>query len=149
MRHIAPHNIGRRSWARVEDEQTRHFALLDAHKRRRQEYLETLARQHAGHTGLSLPVARRIVTALSIAANKRVPEGIAYAHIEDPLTRERTPSLNTVSKFTAEEDAQIRALAAEGLHAAAIARRLHRRGSAVARRARFLGIGLARYRPVP
>jgi hypothetical protein len=54
-----------------------------------------LARQHAEHTGLSLPVARRLVTALSIVANKPMPEGRDYAHFEDVLTRERTPTLNT------------------------------------------------------
>jgi hypothetical protein len=141
---LAPHNIGRRSWAEIEDERTRHFARRDVHEHRRREYLETLARQHAKLTGLSLPVARRMVAALSIVAKKPAPEAPDYAHFEDALTRERTPTLNMVSKFTAEEDAQIRALAGEGLHAGAIARRLRRKGSTVARRARSLGIALAR-----
>jgi hypothetical protein len=70
---LAPHSIGRRSWAQIEDERTRHCAPRDAHERRRQEYLEMLARQHAEHTGLSLPVARRLVTALSIVPNKPMP----------------------------------------------------------------------------
>jgi hypothetical protein len=85
-----------------------------------------------------------MVAALSIVAKKPAPEAPDYAHFEDALTRERTPTLNMVSKFTAEEDAQIRALAGEGLHAGAIARRLRRKGSTVARRARSLGIALAR-----
>src|SRR6187200_453295 len=72
---------------------TGHFARRDAHERWHREYLERLARQHADHTGLSLPV-----------------------------------------------------LAAEGLHAAAIAKRLRRNHSVVARRARSLGIELARER---
>jgi hypothetical protein len=140
MPYAAPHNIGRRSGARVQDERIRHFARRDAHERRRRDYLERLARQHADHTGLSLPVACRIVAALSIVAKKPAPEAPDYAHFEDALMRERTPALNIVGKFTPEEDAQIRALAAEGLHAAAIARRLQRKGSgSVARRARFLG----------
>jgi DNA-binding NarL/FixJ family response regulator len=91
-----------------------------------------LARQHAEHTGLSLPSARRVVTALSIAANKPEPE------------RERTPTLNAASKITAEEDALIRVLAAKGLHAGAIAKRLHRWHSTVVRRARSLGVEIAR-----
>jgi len=123
---------------------TQHFARREAHERWRRDYLETLARHHAKRTGLSLPVACRIVAALSIAANEPAPEGPDYAHFEDALTRERTPTLNTVRKFTAEEDAQMRVLAAEGPHAGAIARRLRRDGSTIARRARFLGIALAR-----
>jgi hypothetical protein len=103
-----------------------------------------LARQHAEHTGLSLPSARRVVTALSIAANKPEPERPAYAHFEDVLTRERTPTLNAASKITAEEDALIRVLAAKGLHAGAIAKRLHRWHSTVVRRARSLGVEIAR-----
>jgi hypothetical protein len=128
--------------ARVEYERLRHFSQRDAQERRRQDYLETLARQHAKRTGLSLPVARRMVTIFSIVANKPTPEGRDYAHVEDTLTPSSTP--NGVSKFTAEDDAQIRALAGEGLHAGAIARRLRRKGSTVARRARSLGIALAR-----
>jgi hypothetical protein len=133
------HNIARLS-------RTQHFATRDAHEHQRREYLERLARQHAKRTGLSLPVARRIVTVLSITANKPMPEGRDYAHVEDALTRDRIPSLNTMRKLTSEEDAQIRALAAEGLPAAAIARRLQRADSVVTRRARSLGIELARGR---
>jgi len=101
---------------------TGHFARRDAHERWRRDYLERLARQHADHTGLSLPVACRIVAALSIGAKKPEPEAPDYARFEDVLTRERTPTLNTARKVTAEEDALIRVLAAEGLHAAAIAK---------------------------
>jgi hypothetical protein len=126
---------------------TGHFARRDAHERWRRDYLERLARQHAEYTGLSLPVACRIVAALSIVAKEPAPEGPDYAHFEDALTREPTGTLNSVRKFTAEEDAQIRALAAEGLHAAAIARRLQGRVSgSVARRARSLGVELPRVR---
>jgi len=53
--------------------------------------------------GLSLPAACRIVAALSIAAKKPEPEAPDYARFEDVLTRERTPTLNTVRKVTAEE----------------------------------------------
>ena len=125
---------------------TQHFARREAHERWRRDYLERLARQHADHAGLSLPVACRIVAALSIAAKKPEPEVPDYARFEDVLTRERTPTLNTARKVTAEEDALIRVLAAEGLHAAAIAKRLRRNHSVVARRARSLGIELARER---
>src|SRR5690242_15917157 len=77
---------------------TQHFARREAHERWRRDYLETLARHHAKRTGLSLPVACRIVTALSIVAKEPAPELPDYAHFEDALTRERTPTLNTVRR---------------------------------------------------